>query len=830
MPNIPGTLYILGDDGLPRLDPHARSAPSEVEPSVSFKRSRAPSTLSSCTLVNSPSSSLSPVSTPMTSPDDSDLEVEIIEVRSCKPSAPKKRIRSHELVPALLSDVEGLGPTPVTDQVPRQRRYDPARPQSRVPDSEIIDIDLIDDESPGGANNMDDFEDRLERQYFRRPEAQGPQSSRDRRLNVLRPPQRNAAVVLPFVEIEKHKLRNMELKPGKTIEFLDGSFLKVAKVILNVETDEVTLRGWLLKRCKDLNGLVPKKLNELCYMLEVDHDDHRGVWEQSMVEKGLYGLIRIRQLICTNFPMPQLGFSRLHLQFDTKEENMAYVRDFERVVVRWKFVTFYDNALDRSKKWEKVYPFHVRKRCLERLAEPECTPGCFMRLAELRKAWQGDTVVLRGADPQVSQPKARPAPRGAHHHNYECHECGDGFDTAEDLFSHFQRLHESKVQEKPKPRASRQRRHSIIEILDEDEDEKSNVSREEIEDIRVRLRSVLSTDGGANAPAASRTEHGRSSYTYGDAFCGAGGTTSGAVAAGLRVIWGLDLDKNAGQTWRHNFPQATHYELWVHELMALREADGFRVDILHMSPPCQVFSPMHARPGNNDQQNFDSLFACDAIVNKARPRIITLEQTFGILHPKFQAAFHSLVQIFTSYGYAVSWQLVQFQYYGLAQTRRRLIIFAACPGETLPQVPAYTHSEDGSRSSRSSSRSDGPLQPLNTVAAVLQSIPRGAPNHDVHAVRDMGKGRWDARTTISTLCCDGGTKGYPDGSRGLTLRELAALQSFPHDHAFRGAYVKKQIGNAVPPLVARVLFMAVVSHLEERDRAEGIRGGLAVGY
>lgn len=135
------------------------------------------------------------------------------------------------------------------------------------------------------------------------------------------------------------------------------------------------------------------------------------------------------------------------------------------------------------------------------------------------------------------------------------------------------------------------------------------------------------------------------------------------------------MDQNAGKTWRSNFPDARHFEMWAHEFVTL-EANSV-VDVLHLSPPCQIFSPMHGREGRNDQQNFDSLFACDAIIDKAQPRIVTVEQTFGILHPKFEAALNGLIHIFTSKGYSVSWQLVQFQYYGLAQTRRRLIIIAA---------------------------------------------------------------------------------------------------------------------------------------------------------
>lgn len=135
-------------------------------------------------------------------------------------------------------------------------------------------------------------------------------------------------------------------------------------------------------------------------------------------------------------------------------------------------------------------------------------------------------------------------------------------------------------------------------------------------------------------------------------------------------------------------------------------------------------------------------------------------------------------------------------------------------------MPAYTHSE---------SRSDG-LKPMNSVRSVLNSIPRRSKpgsiqNHDLQAAtqRAAWRGAWDASSTIPTITCDGGTRGHPDGERALTERELAALQSFPNSHAFLGSAIKKQIGNAVPPMIAEKLFRAIIDHLQKADKAETIR-------
>jgi DNA (cytosine-5)-methyltransferase 1 len=59
----------------------------------------------------------------------------------------------------------------------------------------------------------------------------------------------------------------------------------------------------------------------------------------------------------------------------------------------------------------------------------------------------------------------------------------------------------------------------------------------------------------------------------------------------------------------------------------------------------------------------------------------------------------------------------------------------------------------------------------------------------------------------------------------LTDRELASLQTFPNDHVFKGNGIRKQIGNAVPPLVGKLIFSCVRKHLEQSDKVEKKRLG-----
>lgn len=69
------------------------------------------------------------------------------------------------------------------------------------------------------------------------------------------------------------------------------------------------------------------------------------------------------------------------------------------------------------------------------------------------------------------------------------------------------------------------------------------------------------------------------------------------------------------------------------------------------------------------------------------------------------------------------------------------------------------------------------------------------------------------------MTCSGGQNYHPSGLRDFTIREYASLQGFPLNHRFIGSYVKKQIGNAVPPSVAKILFEGIKSAL---DKADGI--------
>ncbi|KAK4077500.1 uncharacterized protein Triagg1_3832 [Trichoderma aggressivum f. europaeum] len=236
-----------------------------------------------------------------------------------------------------------------------------------------------------------------------------------------------------------------------------------------------------------------------------------------------------------------------------------------------------------------------------------------------------------------------------------------------------------------------------------------------------------------------------------------------------------------------------------------------RVDVLHLSPPCQYFSPAHTRESIHDETNVCALFACRELINKLRPRLVTLEQTFGITHERHHQYLRGLIGDYTQLGYSVRWKVVRLCTWGLAQDRKRLIILAAAPGERLPPFPKPTHSENGT----------GGLKPYTTIRKAIGSICVGDDLHNLDNVKYYRPRRapLDPDRLAGTITTGGSEVYYPDGTRSLTLREYACIQGFPKCHKFIGTKtsIRRQIGNAFPSNTVRVLYRHLEDWLLQQD-------------
>lgn len=184
----------------------------------------------------------------------------------------------------------------------------------------------------------------------------------------------------------------------------------------------------------------------------------------------------------------------------------------------------------------------------------------------------------------------------------------------------------------------------------------------------------ISSSPSPSSPADSRKSREPSKYTFGDCFCGGGGMSRGALMAGLDVQWGFDSNPHACDTYVSNFPLAKTYLNWAHEISGL--IGSFKVDICHLSPPCQFFSPAHTVMGKDDEMNVASLFAIQELLKKAQPRICTLEQTSGLLSGH-EMYFNAVVNIFITIGFSIRWRLLNCADFDVPQRRRRIFMIAS---------------------------------------------------------------------------------------------------------------------------------------------------------
>ncbi|MGI8596289.1 MAG: DNA cytosine methyltransferase [Thermoleophilaceae bacterium] len=357
---------------------------------------------------------------------------------------------------------------------------------------------------------------------------------------------------------------------------------------------------------------------------------------------------------------------------------------------------------------------------------------------------------------------------------------------------------------------------------------------------------------GIASPTAPRPEGRprRARYAAVSLFAGAGGLDLGAEKSGCaRVVWANDNDPFACDTYRRNLG-AHILEGDVREL----PVPSVDCDLLLAGPPCQDFSTLWNHDGARTARG--NLFKEVArFLAELEPAGFVMENVPGLLSANRGAAWtivrHALrAPASFLYGragprYDLTAQVVDMADLGVPQHRERLFVVGVRRdlGVRPPLIPAPTADRH------------------RTVGEVLDEnpIPEDAPNHErgldspevVERLRLIPPGRnykaipEDHRLAVKGLISHvyrrldptqpsytmianggGGTHGYHHVEpRRLSNRERARLQTFPDDFVFadggggkggRSAYprVRRQVGNAVPPLAAERIIDSLAARLE----------------
>ncbi|KAJ7287733.1 S-adenosyl-L-methionine-dependent methyltransferase [Mycena rebaudengoi] len=311
----------------------------------------------------------------------------------------------------------------------------------------------------------------------------------------------------------------------------------------------------------------------------------------------------------------------------------------------------------------------------------------------------------------------------------------------------------------------------------------------------------------------------------GDFFCGAGGFSEGFHRAGFHIALGVDKDHNATSSWKLNNRAGKKHQIDVRDLIREKGNGTILLPETHValfSPPCQGFST--ANPGGkNDEDNREVLGCVIEIVHSLQPTLVVLENVPGLTNHANRPHLCKLNLGFLAQGYAVSWRVQCASNFGVPQTRRRMILYAARLGNTLPDFPAPTHMWNPPEH----------LQALVDLRSTIWDLNQDNPRHDndkgdteyvkktptgsvieIHnhatgyrrsEAKIYPKAEWDdLSSTVRTSPGNRWRCVHPDGHRLLTVRELCRIQSLPDSWELSGEIKDqyKQVGNAVPPLLA----------------------------
>ena len=337
-------------------------------------------------------------------------------------------------------------------------------------------------------------------------------------------------------------------------------------------------------------------------------------------------------------------------------------------------------------------------------------------------------------------------------------------------------------------------------------------------------------------------------------FCGCGGTSLGFEMAGYEVVLGCDIHAPAIQTFKYNHPKAWTILGDVGKVnpLKIKEVLGSNVvDVLIAGVPCQGFSLNNRKRHKEDDRN---LLYKEFVkfVEVLKPKSIVLENVSGM---KSTGTFVEDIEndLSRAGGMIVKSRLLSAADYGVPQKRNRLLFVGVRGANFDFDKIKKTHGEGTGKPYVSIRDAIGDLPSLNPKESKdsyasppfseYQLLMRKdtdniltchmAPNHPIDTIEKIKntipgepmypkfKQRirlaWDIQSPTQV---SGGIRpqfqfGHPEDNRGLTIRERCRIQSFPDNFFVHGGIVqgRVQTGNAVPPLLAKAVALAIKEYL-----------------
>lgn len=341
-----------------------------------------------------------------------------------------------------------------------------------------------------------------------------------------------------------------------------------------------------------------------------------------------------------------------------------------------------------------------------------------------------------------------------------------------------------------------------------------------------------------------------------DFFCGAGGMTCGLRQANINVLAGLDIESEFRETYETNNGEGRflNQDITKYTPEQLRNRLNLarnRNDLIFIGcSPCQYWSQVNTHK-RNSSYTMNLLDDFTRFVEYFLPGYVVVENVQGLTSNKNNRVLLDFLDFLKVNRYAVRHEVIQANNFGVPQKRKRFILIA----QRLDDSMVFPEEEYSTELTVRNTIGDTNLFPetpcgyVDTVADRLHTTSNlseknkqriaitrhdggtreaWATNDDllIPVYKKLGPNNykniysrmfWDQPApTITTRfnSISNGRFGHPEQDRAISLREGASLQTFPYTYRFRGSRVSiaKQIGNAVPPELARRIGEAINEH------------------
>jgi DNA (cytosine-5)-methyltransferase 1 len=357
-----------------------------------------------------------------------------------------------------------------------------------------------------------------------------------------------------------------------------------------------------------------------------------------------------------------------------------------------------------------------------------------------------------------------------------------------------------------------------------------------------------------------------------DLFSGCGGMSSGFKKAGYLCLSAVEIDQEISNTFKQNHPETKVFNNDIKEIVSTDLLVGQKkVDLIVGGPPCQGFSMAGKRIRNKGEflddirnQLFKEFYR---VVNDLRPSVFIIENVPGILSMNEGMVKETILSLFKEIGYITSVKVLLAADYGVPQLRKRAFFigtnlkidpvnFFPDPTNGVPGKP-FVSIDDAIFDLPFINQGEGTTQskydkpPISTYQKIMrenssQLFNHIAPKHTNNVINILkmikeGQRMSDLPKKFHTKSVHSGAYGrlmrckpsytittrfdtppvgrvtHPLLNRALTPREAARIQSFSDDFVFFGTKtsIGKQIGNAVPPLLAFAIAKKIITVLKK---------------